>query len=91
MVNKIYGVGLHPATRIVTSSIHCDVSVADLGLEKGGSCRQILKTMPTSVAKLRLFCASEHLNCNVYIKVQCVGHILARGECVTISSYECAK
>ena len=35
------------------------------------------------------FCASEHLNCNVYIKVQCVGHILARGECGTIPSYDC--
>ena len=66
-------------------------AVADLGLEKGGFAPEnVKKTAPTSGCELHVFCASEHLFCNVYIKVQCVGHILAPGECGTIASYDCA-
>ena len=64
--------------------------VVHLGLEEGGLRWQIKKHAYIWV-KLRLFCISEHLNCNVYIKVQCVGHILADGEYGTIHSYECAN
>ena len=83
------GIQVLMADHVTYSQSNCSNPVADLGLEERAG--QIFKTVPTSGCELRLFCTSEHLFCNVYVKVQCVGHILASGECGTIPSYDCAN